>query len=102
MQLDPTLPPTTTDSDSILTAFGASIYASAVRSADQPGFGFDSVESNALNFSRNFSQGYLPRYFLLLLICEVLSGARCVPFWIFEFVFIKGTRGAGGPRASVT
>ena len=84
------------------TAFGVSISARIVRSADEPDSGCDSVEWNVLNYPRNFSQGYLPRYFLLLPICEVLSGAGCESFWIFEFVRIKGSRGAGGPRAFVT
>jgi len=78
---------TTTDWDSVFTAFVVYIDADIVRSADQLGSGCDSVEWNVLDYPCNFSQGYLPRYFLLLLICEVLSGARCVSFWIFEFVF---------------
>ena len=82
--------------------FVVAISLSIVWSADEPDCGCDSVEWNVLNYPRNFSQGYLPRYFLLLPIYEVLSGAQCVSFWIFEFVFIKGTRGAGGPRAFVT
>ena len=84
----------------MLRAFGVTIDARIVRSAYQPGFGCDTVEWNALNYPRNFCKGHLPRYFLLQPICEVLSGAQCVPFWIFEFVSIKGTPGAGGPRAS--
>jgi hypothetical protein len=99
VQLDPASAPATTDSDSVLRAFVVSIGLSIVSSADQPGFSCDSVEWNVLNHPRNFSKSYLPRYFLLLLVREVFSGARCVPFWIFEFVCIKGARGAGGPRA---
>jgi len=68
------------DSDSVFLAFGVPISTGVVRSAVQAGVGRVSVEWNVLNYPRNFSQVYLPRYFLLLLTCEVLSGVRCVSF----------------------
>jgi len=63
-----------------LIAFGVYISASIVWSADEPDFGCDPVECNVLNYPRYPSQGYLPRYILLLLVVRFSQARSAFPF----------------------